>query len=69
VPVYVSPFGLAVLPDYFLLGQFFAGQRAQFSSSSFSMPYGIVSPHPQIHPSAVFVRKGPSQKGQLSMAA
>jgi hypothetical protein len=52
---------------YFLLGQFMTGHRAQFSSSSFSMPKGIVSPHRQTQPSVVFARSSSSQKGQASI--
>jgi hypothetical protein len=53
---------------YLLLGQFMIGQRAQFSSVSFSIPKGIVSPQQQIQPSVVFVFSCSSQKGQASMA-
>ncbi len=43
------------LASYFLLGQFMTEQLAQFSSSSFSMPKGIVSPQQQTQLSAVLV--------------
>ena len=52
---------------YFLFGQFMTGQRAQFSSSSFSMPKGIISPHWQTQPSDVFASSCSSQKGQASI--
>jgi len=52
---------------YFLFGQFITEQRAQFSSSSFSMPKGIISPHWQTQPSDVFVSSCSSQKGQASI--
>jgi len=56
-----------LLPVYFLLGQSRMGQLSQFSSSSFSSPKGIISPHRQAHPSAVFVSGRSSQIGQQSM--
>jgi len=40
---------------YFRRGQFVTAQWAQFSSSSFSMPKGISSPHWQAQPFKVFV--------------
>jgi hypothetical protein len=40
---------------YFLLGQFMTEQFAQFSSSSFSRPEGIVSPHRQSQPEGILV--------------
>jgi hypothetical protein len=52
---------------YFLFGQFMTGQRAQFSSSSFSMPKGIISPHWQTQPSDFFVSSCSSQNGQASI--
>ena len=52
---------------YFLLGQFLAGQCSQFSSSSFSMPKGIISPHRQTQPSKVFVCNCSSQRGRQAL--
>lgn len=60
-----------VLPreGYFLLGQFMTEQFAQFSSSSFSRPKGIVSPHRQSQPEEILVCNTCSQKGQVSISA
>ena len=49
---------------YFLLGQSRIAQFSQFSSSSFSIPKGMISPHWQAHPRTVFVFRCSSQKGQ-----
>jgi hypothetical protein len=52
---------------YFRRGQSLTGQFAQFSSSSFSIPKGIVSPHRQAQPDSFLASRRLSQKGQQSM--
>jgi hypothetical protein len=44
-------------------------QFAQFSSSSFSRPKGIISPHRQSQPEDILVCNTWSQKGQISIGA